>query len=87
MAPFPPAEIESTDLAGLVLELAVWGVDTPSDMAFLTQPPERAFAEAQALLTSLGALDAGRRITAHGKVLAGLPTHPRLGHMLVLGAK
>lgn len=87
MAPFPPAEIESTDLAGLVLELAVWGADTPADMAFLTQPPERAFTEAQALLQSLGALDAGRRITAHGKVLAGLPMHPRLGHMLVIGAE
>ena len=86
MAPFPPAEIESTDLAGLVLELAVWGADTPTGMAFLTQPPERAFAEAQTLLTSLGALNAGRRITAHGKVLAGLPMHPRLGHMLVIGA-
>ncbi len=85
MSAFPPAEIESTDLAGLVLELAVWGADSPSSMGFLTQPPERAFAEAQALLTSLGALKAGR-ITAHGKVLAGLPMHPRLGHMLVVGA-
>ncbi len=86
MALFPPAEIESTDLAGLVLELAVWGSDRPAGMAFLTQPPERAFAEAQGLLTSLGALKAGR-ITAHGKVLAGLPMHPRLGHMLVIGAE
>ncbi|PCJ73406.1 MAG: ATP-dependent helicase HrpB [Rhodobacteraceae bacterium] len=85
LALFPPAEIESTDLAGLVLELAVWGADTPTNMAFLTQPPERAFAEAQALLGALGALKAGR-ITAHGKVLARLPMHPRLGHMLVIGS-
>ena len=85
MAPFPPAEIESTDLAGLVLELAVWGADTPAGMAFLTQPPERAFTEARTLLSALGALKTGR-ITAHGKVLAGLPMHPRLGHMLVIGA-
>ncbi|OUS04504.1 ATP-dependent helicase HrpB [Rhodobacterales bacterium 52_120_T64] len=85
MAPFPPAEIESTDLAGLVLELAVWGADTPLGMAFLTQPPDRAFAEAQSLLNALGALKDGR-ITAHGKVLARLPMHPRLGHMLVIGA-
>ncbi len=85
LALFPPAEIESTDLAGLVLELAVWGADTPTNMAFLTQPPERAFTEAQALLGALGALKAGR-ITAHGKVLARLPMHPRLGHMLVIGS-
>ena len=85
LASFPPAEIESTDLAGLVLELAVWGADTPAGMAFLTQPSERGFMEAQTLLTTLGALKAGR-ITAHGKVLAGLPMHPRLGHMLLIGA-
>ena len=84
---FPLAEIESTDLTGLVLELAQWGVDTPRDLAFLTQPPEKAFAEAQGLLTKLGALDETRRITGHGKVLAQLPLHPRLAHMLVLGAE
>ena len=38
--------------------------------------------EAQDLLQSLGALDPARRITAHGKALARLPLHPRLGHML-----
>jgi ATP-dependent helicase HrpB len=40
-------------------------------------------AEAAALLTGLGALDNGR-ITAHGRALAALPLHPRLGHMLAL---
>ncbi len=84
---FPPAEIESTDLTGLVLELAQWGVDTPRDLAFLTQPPEKAFTEAQSLLTKLGALDEACRITEHGKDLARLPLHPRLAHMLVLGAE
>lgn len=86
MASFAPAEIESTDLAGLVLELAVWGADSPADMAFLTQPSERAYGEAQTLLQTLGALDDNLRITTHGKVLARLPMHPRLGHMLVTGA-
>lgn len=87
LAPFPPAEIESTDLAGLVLELAVWGADTPAGMTFLTQPSVRAYGEAQALLQTLGALDDNLRITAHGKLLARLPMHPRLGHMLVIGAE
>jgi len=86
-AAFPPAEIESTDLTGLVLELAGWGTDSPNAMAFLTQPPERAFLEAQKLLQALGALDDQRRITSHGKLLGKLPLHPRLGHMLVVGAE
>ena len=86
LAPFPPPEIASADLAGLALELALWGAATPEGLAFLTPPPAPAFAEARALLADLGALDAGGRITGHGRRLAGLPVHPRLGHMLVEGA-
>ena len=80
---FPPPEIETADLAGLALELALWGARA-ADLPFLTQPPEGALSEAQALLQMLGALDASDRITDHGRALAGLPLHPRLGHMLTL---
>jgi ATP-dependent helicase HrpB len=86
LAPFPPPEIASADLAGLALELALWGAATPDGLAFLTPPPAPAFAEARALLADLGALDATGRITGHGRRLAGLPVHPRLGHMLVEAA-
>ena len=86
LLPFPPAEIEATDLTGLVLELALWGAE-PGDLAFLTPPPPGSYAEAQALLTQLGALKEGR-ITEHGRRLSALPLHPRLGHMLaVAGAQ
>jgi ATP-dependent helicase HrpB len=77
---FPPAEIESADLTGLALELSLWGA---ADLPFLTAPNPATLAEARALLTSLGALD-GNRITPHGRILAGLPLHPRLGHMLTI---
>ena len=79
LAPFPPAEIEATDLTGLALELGLWGA---GDLAFLTQPNPGALAQARQLLTTLGALEKGR-ITAHGQRLAALPLHPRLGHMLL----
>jgi ATP-dependent helicase HrpB len=82
LAAYPPAEIEAADLTGLALELALWGAEA-RDLAFLTAPPESALAEAQALLTLLGALDGTGRITDHGRALAALPLHPRLGHMLV----
>ena len=81
MHPFPPAEIEAADLSGLALELAVWGASA-EELAFLTPPNAGVLAEAQALLANLGALKAGR-ITDHGRALAALPLHPRLGHMLV----
>ncbi|MFN0115861.1 MAG: ATP-dependent helicase HrpB [Paracoccaceae bacterium] len=79
---FPPPEIASADLAGLSLELALWGSDG-ADLAFLTPPPAPALAEARALLADLGAMGGDGRITAHGRRLAALPLHPRLAHMLV----
>lgn len=78
---FAPPEIQVADLAGLALDLALWGSDG-ADLAFLTPPPAAGMAEARALLTELGALSAGR-ITDHGRALARLPLHPRLGHMLL----
>ncbi|MBT0779746.1 ATP-dependent helicase HrpB [Paracoccus sp. pheM1] len=83
---FAPPEIAVADLAGLALELAIWGSDG-RDLAFLTPPPEAALTEARALLRDLGALDAGNRITDHGRRLAPLPLHPRLGHMLVTAGR
>lgn len=80
---FAPPEIAVADLAGLALELAAWGSE-PGDLAFLTPPPEGALAEARTLLRALEALDAGERITDHGRALARLPLHPRLAHMLTL---
>jgi ATP-dependent helicase HrpB len=81
LAPFPPAEIEVADLAGLALELALWG---GADLPFLTPPPPGPMAEARALLHGLGALDDKGHITPHGRRLAALPLHPRLGHMLAV---
>ena len=77
---FAPPEIATADLAGLALELAAWG--SGEGLAFLTPPPAPALAEARALLENLGALKDGR-ITPHGRALAALPLHPRLGHMLL----
>ncbi len=83
LSAFPPAEIEAADLAGLALELALWGAQ-PEDLPFLTPPPQGAYTEAQALLRMLGALDRSNRITEHGRLLAGLPLHPRLAHMIAV---
>lgn len=86
LAAYPPAEIESGDLAGFALELALWGAQA-EDLAFVTPPHAGRLAEARALLQMLGALDAQGRITAHGRVLAKLPLHPRLAHMVALGGR
>ena len=84
---FPPPEIANADLAGLALELAAWGGGAiEKDLSFLTPPPEAALAEARALLADLGALEGGA-ITDHGRALARLPLHPRLGHMVLNGGR
>nr|WP_323043097.1 ATP-dependent helicase HrpB [Gemmobacter sp.] len=77
---FAPPEMLTADLAGLALELAVWG--SADGLLFLTPPPAGALAEARGLLADLGALDRGR-ITDHGRAMAALPLHPRLAHMLL----
>ena len=86
LAAFPPAEIEAADLAPLVLELALWGAQDATTLPFLTAPPEGALAEARALLEGLGALRNGG-ITDHGRVLAAMPLHPRIAHMLQSGGR
>ena len=82
---FAPPEITEADLAPLALELAVWGAQDPAELPFLTPPPESRFQAARALLTQLGALEAGG-VTAHGREMAAHPLHPRLAHMMVTAA-
>ncbi len=83
LAPTTPPEIVSADLAPLALELASWGVTDPAALRWLDPPPAAAFSSARDLLRRLGALDAHGRITEHGRAIAALPVHPRLGHMLL----
>ena len=83
MHAYPPAEIETADLSGFALELALWGT-SPDQLSFLTPPNSAQFDEAVTLLKNLSALDTKGKITDHGKALAALPLHPRLAHMLKL---
>lgn len=86
LSPRTRPEILEADLAPLALALADAGVNDPSELLWLDAPPGGAFRHARELLAMLGALDALGRITAHGKIIAALPTHPRLAHLLVHSA-
>ena len=78
-----PAEILQADLAPLALDLALWGVRDPGDLAWLDPPPGPAWAAGVALLRELDALDAAGAITPLGRRMAEAPLHPRLARMLV----
>ncbi|HTV53162.1 MAG TPA: ATP-dependent helicase HrpB [Steroidobacteraceae bacterium] len=77
------AEILEADLAGLALELAAWGTRDAATLRWLDAPPPAMLSSAQDLLRRLGALDAAGRISAHGRRMAQLGTHPRLAHLLL----
>ncbi len=83
LAPFSPAEIVEADLTPLALELASWGVRDAAALKWLDAPPAATLASARDLLGRLGALDAGGRITPHGREMSRLAVHPRLAHMLL----
>ena len=87
LKPFDPPEIMSADLSQMVLDLARWGVHEPDALRWLDPTPAAHFAQAQSVLLTLGALDRQGHITPLGKKMAALPTHPRLGHMLLGAAR
>lgn len=75
-------EIESSDLASMVLDLAVWGITDVYSLNWPTPPPKSHVEEALETLCQLEALE-DNKITAHGKEMASLPCHPRIAHMLL----
>jgi ATP-dependent helicase HrpB len=83
LRPFAEPEIRAADLAGLLLDLASWGVSDPAALVWLDPPPAMAVAEARAELLKLGALDADGRLTEAGRHLRALALPPRLARMIV----
>jgi ATP-dependent helicase HrpB len=79
-------EIIEADLAPLALELACWGATDPYSLAWLDPPPRASLAQAGDLLQRLEAIDERGQVTASGRRMASLGTHPRLAHMIERGA-
>ena len=76
-------EILEADLANLMLDLSLWGIQKVSDLFWLNSPPAGMVAQALELLHQLEALEYNK-ITSHGKKIHQFPTHPRIAHMLIL---
>jgi ATP-dependent helicase HrpB len=82
MPDFTQPEMLLSDLAQLVLELAVWGVKDPRELSWIDRPPSVAWDAAVQLLQELGALDGSGSVTAVGRAIARFPLHPRLGRLM-----
>ncbi|RAU83439.1 ATP-dependent helicase HrpB [Pontibacter arcticus] len=85
LTPRQAPEICEADLTGLVLELALWGVKDATTLKWLDVPPPAALSLAKDLLVRLQAINEDQKPTKHGKALAALGLHPRLGHLVVRG--
>jgi ATP-dependent helicase HrpB len=80
---FTPPEILAADPLPLALQLLAWGSARGEDLPWLDPPPSGPLAQACQLLAQLAAVDGDGRLNAHGRCLARLGVHPRLGHMLL----
>lgn len=86
LAAHPEPEIATADLTAFALEVACWGSDDVHDLALLDQPPAHAMAAAREVLVALGAMTEDGRATPRGRVMAGVPTDPRLARALLDGS-
>lgn len=83
LLPQAPPEITQADLTPLALDMANWGISDVDRLIWVDQPPAGHLTAARHLLRQLGAMDDANRLTAVGKQLAGIPSHPRLGRLLL----
>lgn len=84
---FTDPEIQRTNLASVLLQMASLDLGAIEDFPFLDPPDSRAVTDGLNLLYELGALSVhrpgGQRLTTIGRSMATLPTDPRLGRMLL----
>ena len=76
-------EIKRLDLAEVVLTLKGAGVDDLRKFRWLEKPDEISLTHAEELLTDLGAIGQGGKITPIGRKLLAFPLHPRYSRMLL----
>jgi ATP-dependent helicase HrpB len=87
LAEFDEPDIRRVDLASTLLLLHAWGQSDPSRFGWFEAPPAPQLEAAEALLVLLGAIDpAARSMTPLGHRLIALPTHPRLGRLILAAA-
>ena len=74
-------EVLRSDLTSTLLDLAAWGCPDPASFGWLTSPTQAQLEAATGTLRALGAVDLKGKLTAHGRALQGLGTHPALAEM------
>ncbi len=83
---FELPEIQRVDLAGAVLQVLCWIEPDLKTFPWFENPAAGAVDRAERLLERLGAANAAG-VTPLGRQIAGLPVHPRIGRLLIEGAR
>ncbi|MDN6512107.1 MAG: ATP-dependent RNA helicase HrpA [Acidipropionibacterium jensenii] len=88
---FTQPEILRTNLAAVILQMAQARLGAITDFPFVEAPDHSQVADGLRLLDELGALKSGHReeprLTRIGHQLATIPVDPRLGRMILEGAR
>ncbi|WP_017926209.1 ATP-dependent RNA helicase HrpA [Thioalkalivibrio sp. HL-Eb18] len=84
--PFTDPEIQRSNLASVILQMAALKLGQPRQFPFVDPPDPRLVKDGYRLLEELGAVDTHGRITPRGRQLARMPIDPRHGAMLLAGA-
>lgn len=82
---FTEPEIQRTPIEGVVLQLKSMNLSNVMNFPFPTPPDRESLAQAERLLSYLGALDGDRRITNLGVRMSTFPLSPRFSRMLLIG--
>ncbi|MDZ7754414.1 MAG: ATP-dependent RNA helicase HrpA [Gammaproteobacteria bacterium] len=76
-------EIQRTNLAAVILQMAALGLGRVEDFPFVDPPDGRYIRDGYRLLEQLQAMDRAKGLTALGRRLARLPLDPKLGRMIL----
>ena len=79
---FTDPEIQRTNLASVLLQMASLDLGSIKDFPFLDRPDSRSVSDGLNLLYELGAIE-GEKLTTIGRRMSTLPTDPRLARMLL----
>lgn len=83
MAPYTPAEILRSNMAGVILTMQSRWLGPIEKFAFVEPPPQRAVNDGFAHLRELGALLENNELTPIGRKMAGYQLDPHLARMVV----
>ena len=84
---FTEPEIQRTNLASVILQMATLGFGDIARFPFVDPPDSRLVRDGYKLLEELHAVDGRLKVTDLGREIARLPVDPRIGRMLLAAAR